>query len=847
MRRRFVSPLPSPPTGYILNPERGFFSIVVAEATTNLVANSSGEVNATGYTGLGGGVVARTSDQHRWGAYSIRYTPTANTTDGLYYLITLTAGQIYTFSLDAWLPPVLCRYYIYDNTATGIVRAEKQIIGKGAWEKERLFVTADIVNTGEHWLVVRKVNSPSISLFYLDGVQLENKAYPTTYCDGDQQGLIKGQTAYFWNGMRHASTSSRIAHTNAGGRVVRLDDLGFKVSGMFGTGHHPVTNVMTPNALLGGSTYQRTLPQSRQFNLTGVLSGHSLQELMRRREAVTDALRQNHTAIQQPVLLRYQLADCGDTVGSEVEIPCLYDGGLEGAIDNEFMETVPARFLAPQPYWRGTTDQALTTSDLMQLVDNDFIMQRSALGDWANMNGTGLSGACYTLAVGPDGRIYAGGNFTQAINIPALGGVINVNYVAVWNGQAWDDLDGGVNGIVRGLAFDGEGNLYAVGEFTTAGAVPVTVNRVAKWNGTAWSALGATPGVDATARAVVYGGDGYLYVGGDFANAGGGAAARIARWNGTAWSALGAGLNNVVRALAFDNQALASTGAWRLYVGGDFTTAGGSSANRVARWDGTNWGALSTGMNAAVYALTLSRDGKLYAGGGFTTAGDGTISGIAVWDGTVWAELGTGTTAGANVYAIAIDPATGIIWVGGTFPTAGSVSLIDGFAGWNGSAWFQPDVWFRLVGGPVEVYTILSLQNGTLTVGFSNNSDNATSPLLITATNNGDAEAYPRVIMSGAGSIHQVVNYTTGDAIWFDDLTLVAGEVVTLDLTPGQKGLTSSLRGNILSRILPGSNLSTWRLLPGANTISIHIPHVQAAASLIWRDAYLGIDAAVTA
>ena len=47
----------------------------------------------------------------------------------------------------------------------------------------------------------------------------------------------------------------------------------------------------------------------------------------------------------------------------------------------------------------------------------------------------------------------------------------------------------GVNGYVNALALDGSGNLYAGGDFTTAGGV--SANRVAKWNGSKWSALGS--------------------------------------------------------------------------------------------------------------------------------------------------------------------------------------------------------------------------------------------------------------------------------------------------------------------------------------------------------------------
>src|SRR5688572_22774474 len=57
-----------------------------------------------------------------------------------------------------------------------------------------------------------------------------------------------------------------------------------------------------------------------------------------------------------------------------------------------------------------------------------------------------------------------------------------------------------------------------------------------------------------------------------------------------------------------------------LYAGGDFTTAGGVAANRIAKWNGSNWSALGSGMNRTVRALAMHDDGggpALYAGGDF--------------------------------------------------------------------------------------------------------------------------------------------------------------------------------------------------------------------------------------
>src|ERR1051326_5807226 len=57
-----------------------------------------------------------------------------------------------------------------------------------------------------------------------------------------------------------------------------------------------------------------------------------------------------------------------------------------------------------------------------------------------------------------------------------------------------------------------------------------------------------------------------------------------------------------------------------VYAGGTFTNAGGIAANHMARWDGSSWSAIGSGMNAEVKALAVS-GGDPYAGGSFTNAG----------------------------------------------------------------------------------------------------------------------------------------------------------------------------------------------------------------------------------
>ena len=107
-----------------------------------------------------------------------------------------------------------------------------------------------------------------------------------------------------------------------------------------------------------------------------------------------------------------------------------------------------------------------------------------------------------------------------------------------------------------------------------------------------------------------------LYAGGYFDTAGGVTANHIAKWDGNAWSALGLGTGGddpTVCALAVSGN--------DLYAGGSFTTAGGVAANHIAKWDGSTWSALGSGMDNAVCELAVDGLGHLLIAGDFFLAG----------------------------------------------------------------------------------------------------------------------------------------------------------------------------------------------------------------------------------
>lgn len=346
----------------------------------------------------------------------------------------------------------------------------------------------------------------------------------------------------------------------------------------------------------------------------------------------------------------------------------------------------------------------------------------NALGNGVGKENTWDNGTAYAVAVG-GGAIYVGGNFTQADGQPAnniarwiseswqpLGdgltaefspfqmvntlvidganvyaggefdyaGGSDIPVLAHWNGAEWtamaDDIERFGKGEVNALALTGDGGIYVGGAFTTIDSL--LINNIALHDGAGWHALGQgltqsdtgdTPGkiyameTDAAGR---------VYVGGNFKTAGGKPVNNIALWDGQAWHPLGEGVDGDVRALVAVGD--------DVYVAGTFTKAGNMAANRVARWNRNTgqWSALGSGMNDNVYALAYA-DGLLYAGGNFTAAGNATAYDLAYWDGAQWRAFGNqyriyerskeGGEIGTTVYALAASGDDVVI--GGQFQT----------------------------------------------------------------------------------------------------------------------------------------------------------------------------------
>ena len=138
-----------------------------------------------------------------------------------------------------------------------------------------------------------------------------------------------------------------------------------------------------------------------------------------------------------------------------------------------------------------------------------------------------------------------------------------------------------------------------------------------------------------------------LYAGGGFEYAGNKKCNGIARWDGTDWFPLGTGILDTIPNSSLGNLTDIIRYKNDIYIAGFMTIAGGKEATGIARWDGNNWHSVgrfkSTGANlqGVVFSMEVFNN-ELYVVGGFDTINNIISDGVAKWDGQNWTDLSQG-------------------------------------------------------------------------------------------------------------------------------------------------------------------------------------------------------------
>lgn len=805
-------------------------------AAVNIVDNPSIERGTTNYTAVGGSI-ARSATRQRWGAYSLAVTPTSGANDGVYYgsatPLALGAGNVYYASVFGYFAAGVPYKIYFASTGGAQVGAAKAFVGRGKWER----VIAPYLETAsaDRRVYITKNNHASTTVFYIDGLNVSTTL--SSYVDGDQSGLVDGQTAYYWTGTPHASASVRVLATRAGGVEMKFSDFGFLVLGLVGFGLNGFESLSTPNAYIGGARFERTVYTERTFDVIGIFQGgvDGFPNLQTQRQALENVLRPNAGIISQPMVLTYQTVDDdGEAMGEPVDIVCsLQPGGFSGNWNNDYQEAVTLTFRNYLPFLGVMQGEAGASLNYQTEMDAGNIFSRDSNGVWS-MLGTGLSGANYPLTAIelPNGKLLVGGNFLNADADP------DADFLAIYDyaSDTFEALNATpLNGAVLALGLLPDDNTVIVGGAATNAGGAADADYLFYLNLTtgAFSAINATP-LGAQVDHILVLPNGNAVISGNMTNAGGSADADYAFYLvGTTYTAINATplSARVFLAVKLNNG--------NVVLIGNFANAGGdaNADNKALLTVSTGvFSSLNDDPMAGDAVGEIGLDGRLYVGG---------TNGLYSWQGPAapWVLLGGGLNGAMSKVLTLPD---GTLLIGGTDleMVAAPGLVLNGLGGWNGSTYVFTDL---IVPTGGTVYHILRTRDNKLVVLGDFSAVTLTAIGITTLTNDGTAETYPVFEFTGPGTLYQVRNYTTGDVVYFN-LTLNAGERAVLTLGPGNVSFFSTFRGNIYNTILPGSFTATFRLVPGANSIGVLMAgttDVNTAASAHWRVPYLSADDAI--
>lgn len=809
--------------------------ILAPDGTTNYITNPSMRYDVLGYTAFGS-TLSRTLDYARFNIASLKViTNGAALGEGVYW----RANSLFGIS-----DPITASVYV---RGTGIVRLRiiDNPVGK-EWFTDpieltdrwtRLFVSGFSTGTSDVRVYVETAWRVRAATLYVDGWQLERKPYPTTFCDGDQDGCR-------WDGTYHASSSSRSAYTRAGGRWVDLagpcrEEDNIYVTVLAGMGAIPQQSQTQSWSLQPGSFFQDTKILNRKMTLTFFvknpkrLSGGQpdLRPLHKLRQQLIDVIKPDVTEDSEEFLLEYQEGD------KPLYLRARYDSGLEGEWDirNQWVNSFPVIFSATYPFFKEDNN------NVMQLgLNASFPHANSAAnkyygifgridGQWRiiSFDGTGFIHTpsnvyITTVVLGQKGEVYFGGS--------ADGVVMSDGFVARWDGTTLTKIgiptgDSSSLGIVNDIAVAANGDLYITGSFTSVNGVAAT--NIAKYTLATgvWSALGlGVGGVGTYGYSLCVATNGDLYCSGLFTVAGGVACNGLARWSGGQWYDVVPGFQNP--SISYASEMKRGIDGRTIFMVGSFTFDSTGTINyyRAAQVDTEThvMSPMGNGFNGNAYALNVGKDGTVYATGSFTADGvDATrvLNRVAFWNGESWFQLGDPGGGDHSGRAIQIGPKGEIIVAGG-FNSLGGVDNKD-LAVWSGgnfdkSKWGGMDLW-RAYAGTEYYFCALAHPNGDFYCGGQFwGLTTVFSGYINSVVNLGTAQVGPLFYISGSGNLKRIENQTTGAVLYFR-LSLLANEEVFIDCEKGR--IVSTIRGDISYAVVPISSLKDFTLAPGENKI----------------------------
>lgn len=833
--------LPDEISGYSLGIVQSNYAVIKGEGTTNMILNPSFE-NATFNTGwtVGSGSWSASPAYATRGRVSASL---AGTSGSIYTTVALTTGEPYTFSVDvrgrAGSTITLTAESSGQTTRTATARAT------GRWQR----VTLTFVATATQNYNLRVAGNT----IFVDGAQLENKPYATTYCDGDVRGFGIVANEYRWDTVAHASMSFRSASTRHGGQIIPLA-AGGNVHIVADQGFGMAPQLVTVADLYDGSSFvSQSRDRARDIVLSLAIYGDSPRDLRKRRQDIIQLLAYSPSQVPQPmVLIVYPTNESDELDGEPLSLYCYYVEGMEGIRNTYYSERVAIRLRTTTPYFMEQYPDVAQFGTFASLGNVGQVMYRSPLGEWQVVTPNAAQYEVYN--VGPPRSpanpvnavdflgetVVVGGGFENVEGVAAYDFLFSWNPTTGTKAAVGNGVNNEVTALARGL-YDHRGKLFIGGQFTANLANSVTARRLAVHPGGLISTNLQFPAVGVANGEILcfaFHPNGNIYIAGSFLNLSSGSSTpdSFAKLNPSTYSAEVLGKLNTM-----------SNGFWfamtvgpdeNVYLGGmDGTIIDGEAAGPVVRFN-TQSGQLEglgqrlKGNN--VFGLEFGPDGYLYAVGEDFDLNSKPTSGtrfVARYNGFEWEVLNPasgGSPGGANFYDL--EGARGLARIDNTlYITGGFRRPSVGYARFIGGRVVPGDIIIPNYG----VWDVSASEGGALAFGLYAGDPGAGGNPWVQPSN---MTAYPALtqaitvleesewdlIVVGPTTLVSLSNFTTNSHLFFAPYTVAAGEYVTISLVGNRiVGKSSRLELPIGNFLLYSDVPGRMALQPGTNQLQL--------------------------
>ena len=397
----------------------------------------------------------------------------------------------------------------------------------------------------------------------------------------------------------------------------------------------------------------------------------------------------------------------------------------------------------------------------MQYYNGVRWVNMSANQPFHTQEGTDIDGEATNNQSGWSVSLSSDGN-RVAIGAPSNSGSFSLAgqvRIYSWNGSVWTQLGGDIDGEAAGdhsgmsVSLSADGNRVAIGaryndgSFSDAGQV-----RIYSWNGSAWTQLGGDidgeAAGDNSGWSVSLSADGNkVAIGapfndGSFSDAG---QVRIYSYDGSGWTKLGSDIDGEAADDQSGYSVSLSADVSRVAIGGLYNDGNGPDAGhvRIYSWNGSAWTQLGGDIDGEAtddnsgWSISLSADGSKVAIGAPINSGSFTNAGqvrIYSWNGSAWVQLGADIDGEAAIdqsgYSVSLSADGNRVAIGaptndGSFYNAGQVRIYS----WNGLVWQQitADIDGEAVSDHSGMSVSLSADGSKVAIGAPNNAGSSSN------------------------------------------------------------------------------------------------------------------------